>query len=299
MLIITRVFRGFNTTMRLKWMLVLAALGGPATAVCATSWGSPYTSYVAGGFWWTAFSWGIDLDGPPDLTPINCGANECIVVVATRSGVKPLWPGTCDNGGTCNGVAVQNPVNTNKWVKVPSSASWDFAYRTFVAKYGTAGESEQQTLQATRIPPADHPTWGSLCVGFIALRPSGYTSPAFLAPSTTCGLVNPPDLKCDIGLDDAYDFGVINTGPNDARTARGGMRIQCTSDATVTVALTRTHTIAGVPLHMEINGREMSIARQNVFVGREGNLPVNFRLVGVVKEAGQFVESVPVIVSYY
>lgn len=285
--------------MRLKWMLVLAALGGPAPAVGGSSWGSPYTSYVSGGQWWTSFSWGIDLNGPPDLTPVACGASTCVVTVGPRSGVKPLWPGTCDNGGVCNGGNVMLPGLGASWVKVPSSASWDDAYRAFVAKYGTSGESDTKMLSQQSIPPAGHPTWGALCVGFIALRPSGQTSPAFLAPSTTCGLVNPPNLQCDIGLDDAYDFGVINTGPNDARTARGGMRIQCTSTATITVALTRTHTIAGVPLHMEIDGREMSIARQNVFVGQEGNLPVNFRLVGVVKEAGQFVESVPVIVSYY
>ncbi|HGC5851221.1 TPA: hypothetical protein ACIZCC_003336 [Serratia marcescens] len=192
-----------------------------------------------------------------------------------------------------------NPINSYQWVKVPASASWDYAYRAFVAKYGPTGSSSSRLIQSKDIPPPGHPTWGALCAGFIALRPSGATSPAFLAPSTTCGLLNPPDLQCDIDLDNAYDFGVINTGTNDARTAGGGMRIQCTSAATVTVALTRTHTIAGVPLHMEIDGREMSIARQEVFRGKEGNLAVNFRLVGDVKEAGEFVESVPVIVSYY
>lgn len=283
--------------MRLIVLFLLPFLGSPLLCHASTSWAGPYSSYINGVAWRVTFDWGINLDGAADTSPVQCSADLCYVLFGTRSGVVPPWPGTCDSGGVCAGQGVAT--SGSKYVAVRRGVSWDEAYRTFAAKYGTSGFSDQAVLFITTIPPSWHPTWGVLCVGFIAVGSDQTRGPAVLAPSTTCGTVNRPDLKCDLDLDPVYDFGVINTGTHDIRTAEGHMNVRCTGDATISVSLTRTHQLAGVPLYMEINGIQMNTTKKEVYHGRASALPVRFHLVGDAKSAGQFQESVPVIVSYY
>lgn len=284
--------------MRLIATTFLALVITSPLAVASSSWGSPYKSYISGGIWRTTFNWGITLGGIPDYSPVECRTASCIVVVGTRSGVHPVSPGTCDSGGVCTGSKVMNPASGAKWVKVPRGASWDSAYSAFVAKYGTSGDGDTMMLPTSVIPRPNHPTWGVLCVGFISLPTTG-SAISNLAPSTTCGLLNPPDLQCDIDITPVVDFGVINTGRNDLVSDTAQLFITCSSDAHVVASLTREHELAGVPLHMEIDGKRMTTIKREIYHGRSTTLPVTFRMAGDVQTAGKFQESVPVIMAYY
>lgn len=265
----------------------------------STSYGSLFKSYIADRYWRSTFSWGINDGGSPDLSPVTCSSLRCVVTVGLRSGVQPVWPGTCDSGGVCVGEAVTLPQNNGSWVTVANGTSWEDAYRAFVIKYGNSGVVDMPVLHQNSVPPPGHPTWGTLCVGFISLPYSARPQLAQLAPSTTCGLVNRPDLQCTINVTAFVDLGVTNTGRQKLLSDAARLSISCTDHATVTAALTREHSIGGVPLHMEIGGKQITTTKQVIYRGSSTTLPVSISATGDFKTAGEFTESVPIIVYYY
>lgn len=276
-------------------VLILAFVSSVACA--STSWGTPFQSYIEGKIWYTTFDWGINTGGPPDDSPVMCSTANCIVTVGTRSGAVPIYPGTCDSGGVCDGRVVSYDHALSSWVRVARGSSWEQAYSAFVAKYGTGGSTKNSVLTAKNVPPSNHPTWGMLCVGFMSLPEASALGQ--LAPSTTCGLLNPPDLQCNIDVTPVVDLGVINTGRHSLKSDAARLSIACSANARVTASLTREHTLAGVPLSMEIGGKTMSTSMHEIYNGSSTTLPVTVRATGDFESEGEFQESVPIIVTYY
>lgn len=284
--------------MRTIFLVIILLSCSAGTAVSSTSWGSLYSSYVSGDLWWASYTWGINMDGQADNTPVVCTKSQCVVTVATRSGVIPSAPGTCDSGGVCNAESVIGK-DQRPWISVRRGTTWEEAYKAFAAKYGTSGSVVASVLPSNLVPPESHPTWGVLCVGFISL-PGGGTTPSYLAPSTTCGHVSPPSVKCELDIDPVVDMGVIRTGQNNVLVDSARLHVSCTSTATISAALARANlTLAGMPLQMTINGVRITTTMRDVYSGKSKSLPVTFRLTGNVTRSGKFQVSVPVLLNYH
>jgi hypothetical protein len=274
--------------------LFLLVFAVPVTHA-SRSWASLHKSYIVDSTWRGTYDWGIEQDDSPDLSPVLCAGDTCVVTAGPRTGLGP-WNGLCDSGGLCTGSGVMHAPGW-AWVTVPSGTSWENAYRAFIAKYGSSGRVDGLLAPAKKIMPEGHPAWGVLCVGFLSL-PKGQGI-GNLSPSTTCGLVNRPELVCKTDVTPVVDLGVVNTGRQEVATADGRLNITCSSDASVSAALTREHQIAGVPLHMEIAGKPMTTTIREIYRGNSTSLPITIHATGNFESTGEFQESVPILVTYY
>lgn len=247
--------------MRIICLIIIALLS--SSAIGSTSWGSPFDSYHANGFWHVTYSWGISPGGDDDNSQVICsGGDDCIVFPGIRSGLGRTDQ-TCDAGGACNPNAVRQ--STNPRIRVRNGSRWEDAYTAFIAKYGTTGNVDTVVLRSSAVLPPDHPTWGKLCVGFTSL-PWNTVTISNLAPSTTCGYVNPPTLQCEINIDNFVDMGVIPTGYTSLRSLPVFLQIQCSGPAQITAALTRDdHKLAGMSLNMDIDRTRITTRPQVIY----------------------------------
>jgi hypothetical protein len=178
-------------------------------------------------------------------------------------------------------------------VDVPQNVTWDFAYHEFVKKYGNSGKV--RIYNGLNIYPVD---WMNICIGFATVPPAGIYV-AKPAPSTTCGAVPPPGLTCEVQLPAIVELSSVGLGEGIA-VGQGNISVRCSKKATVVASVGRKDPkIAGVSLVTTVNGKLVTSTPSVIGVGENVYATLQFTAAGKFSTAGEYSESIPLIIGYY
>lgn len=223
------------------------------------------------------FSWGWPDEN--DLTPI-CNESQCIVTVG------PWDPG----GGPPKG-GINNPNGVLQKVVVNSGATTRDAFIAWTQKYGIGGQYRM-------------PMWSNgidtknTCFGFQSF-PGGGTgiSVGRLLPGTTCGLVPPSNLTCDLNLGSEINLGVVPKGTSGVSGGVDGS-VTCSSSATISSALINFPVLDGNVVAISVNGVKLDNQLRNVGTGKQVPLNVVANIEGKLDNAGVYETNAILLFSY-
>lgn len=278
-------------TKSVLWLVALVGMGF-GNAEGASSWGSPWASWVEGSGFGFEYDWGVDLSMPGEDGAISCSTPQCVFGVWPRSGVGAVGQ-TCDAGGVCGGAEVASGQFGIPMVVVANGTSWGRAYELFVAKYGAAGHARIGGGYSAQLPSI---AWGRLCVGFGYLPLA--TAITILAPNTTCGVIPPPNVTCMFSIPGEINLGTVTTGPVDVHASVVGS-YQCSTVATITAALPSPPLLAGLAVRMTLGGQDLRTTPVTITTGVGGTLPLSAAAKGTTNVVGVHSVAVPLVLSYY
>lgn len=262
-----------------------------------TSYTTPYQITVQGNTWATA-RWDYVINGPDQGSPgsISCATPYCAVGFIARTGLGQGWGTLCDSGGICN--IDDSTIAASSVVKVKNGITWDEAYEAFMKKYGRSGSGYSRSgVYHPRNPYYPHVAWGVLCTGF-AVLPYGAKGVSTLAPGAVCGTFTPPDLSCSYSLPELLDFGVVHVGGTPLPVSDSGS-YQCDTEVNVKAMVGKRLTLGGSPLKLYLNNVLLTPAGSDITHGVSGVLTLRGEIVEPLTVAGEYSESVPVVLSFY
>ena len=251
-------------------LLVLLLSQGKAYGV---SWGA--VSDRDGGV--ATFSWGWPDEH--DYTQI-CAALQCIITVG------PWDP----RGGPPYG-GINAPDGVPQRVVVNWGATTRDAFIAWTKEFGRRGEYRVFM-------------WGNItdtsktCFGFQSFygAGSGYRVGTLL-PGTTCGLVPPPNISCDVHLGSEINLGVVPKGTSGISGGIDGW-VTCTSSTTIYSALINRPELDGNIVAITINGVKLNGQPLRVGGGKQVSLNVVANVEGKLNNAGMYETSAIILFSY-
>lgn len=261
-----------------------------------TSYTSPYKITVSQSV--GTARWDFVINGPDGSSPgrLSCGTTYCAVGFMTRTGLGQGWGPLCDSGGVC--LITDSNMGMVSVVKVQNGVTWDVAYETFIKKYGRSGSGfNTSTAFNPQNAVYSHVAWGVLCTGF-AVLPFGKIGVSTLAPGAMCGTFTPPDLSCSYSLPELLDFGIVPMGGTPLPVSDSGS-YQCATEGTVKASIGKTPTLGGSPLKLYLNNVLLTPAGSDITHGVSGVLTLRGEIVEPLTVAGEYSESVPVVLSFY
>lgn len=223
------------------------------------------------------FTWGWPDEN--DLTPI-CNASQCIVTV-----------GPWDPGGGPPFGGINNPYHVFQKVVVNSGATTRDAFIAWTNKYGIGGQYRQLMWH-------DGVNTSNTCFGFQSfVGAGGNYRTGTLLPGTTCGLVPPPNLTCDVYLGSEINLGVV---PRGASGVSGGVdgSVTCSSSATIYSSLINRPELDGNNVAISINGVKLNNQPHGVGRGKQVSLNVVANIEGKLDNAGVYETSTIILFSY-
>lgn len=247
-------------------------------------------------------TWAYSIQGGPNdggsPGTVQCWMNSCWVGFLIRTGLGPApnYPELCDSGGVC----LINSANGHQVtaVRVPRGVTWDSAYETFAKRYGFSGTG---MAESNAYNPNDYAypyvAWGKLCTGFATL-PDNARTVSILAPGSNCGVITPPNLRCNYTLPNALDFGVVPMGSVPEPVSASGS-YSCNVNSTVSASIGTVPSIGGSPLRLYLNDVLLSQTSKDIAHRKSGALTLRGEIVKPMLKDGVYTESVPVIISFY
>lgn len=237
------------------------------------SWGA-VTDRVGGT---ATFSWGWPDEN--DLTPI-CNVSQCIVTVG------PWDPG----GGPPKG-GINNPAGVLQRVVVNSGATTRDAFIAWTQKYGIGGQY-RMLMWVNGLDTSN------TCFGFQSFVGGGSNSrTGTLLPGTTCGLVPPPNLTCDVSLGSEINLGVVPKGTSGVSGGVNGS-VTCSSSATIYSSLLNRPVLDGNVVAISVNGVKLDNQVRGVGTGQQVSLNVVANIEGKLDNAGVYETSAILLFSY-
>ncbi|WP_261257061.1 hypothetical protein [Serratia proteamaculans] len=186
---------------------------------------------------------------------------------------------------------INNPFHVLQKVVVNSGATTRDAFIAWTKKYGIAG----QYRMLMWVAGADT---SNTCFGFQSFVGAGAGSrTGTLLPGTTCGLVPPPNLTCDVYLGSEINLGVV---PRGASGVSGGVdgSVTCSSSATIYSSLINRPELDGNNVAISINGVKLNNQPHGVGRGKQVSLNVVANIEGKLDNAGVYETSAIILFSY-
>ncbi|WP_144335918.1 hypothetical protein [Serratia marcescens] len=260
----------------------------------AGSWGRAHETIIEGiqdRVMYVSYDWGIM---PPNDVPgtVQCGAASCYFGPVLRAGVGPINGDYCDGGGVCSGFA--SNVLPNFMVIVPNGTPYATAYKTYSARFGLSGRYVRFRM-GKYIPQSI--AWGRLCVGFASL-PVNAAAVSILAPDSSCGLVPPPEISCNIQLPRVLDMGTPVAGRAVPPVSEQGYA-DCIGDATISAALLNAPKLDGNAVTISINNKVLTSTSQSVGSGTNIILNTVASVSTPFQRAGHYETDAILLMSYY
>lgn len=253
------------------------ALLGISSVVHAASWGSVEKTWGVG---WLSIqgSWGWPSED--DTTPI-CHVSRCIVTV-----------GSYDPRGAYPYGSINRPFGMNTKIYIPLGATTKQAWEIWKQQYGVG---PSQWVQSPMF--ASGSELSQTCYGFQVFQTVSVQMLGTLLPGTTCGLVPPPNLTCDVYLGSEINLGVVPKGTSGVSGGVDGS-VTCSSSATIYSSLLNRPVLDGNVVAISVNGVKLDNQVRSVGTGQQVPLNVVANIEGKLDNAGVYETSTILLFSY-
>lgn len=220
------------------------------------------------------FEWGWAEE---DNMSVICTSPVCYI------GVGP-WD---RRGGPPKG-GINSPLSLKELVQVPNGATTRDAFVAWTTKYGTQGAYTQDMWEKSR-------DISTTCHGFQSFPARSGTGT--LLPGTTCGLIPPANLICNIVVPSGIDLGTVHVGTTDVTGSTVG-EISCSSTADVYASLINRPEIDMNSVLLYANKVKLNEQTQKVGNGKIIALDLSATVSGKLLNAGVYQTDAIIMISY-
>lgn len=255
-------------------MYVLLSLGAKTHA---TSWGS--VNKIWGGKFLSAQGdWGWPSED--DTTPI-CHVSSCIVTV-----------GSYDPRGPYPYGSINIPYAMNTKIYIPRGTTTKQAWEIWRQKYGVGPSAWTQSPMFM-----GDSELSQTCYGFQVFQTTSAKMVGTLLPGTSCGLVPPSNLTCDVYLGSEINLGVVSTGTSGV-TGRVAGSVTCSSSATIYASILNRPVLDRNAVAIFVNGVKLDNQMRDVGTAKQVLLNVVANIEGTLDNAGVYETSAIILFSY-
>lgn len=288
-----------NLTKSLTLLVSILALIQSPHAAAYTSWASA-----------TPMQWGenhlipyvalyVDFSIIDEPYP---GMNDVMPACATRQcdfGIKTFKTGEAP-WGKPNGNAAASQFardSDSLAVKMAQGSTWAEGYAQWIRKNGTSGRAANYFWMQGNDAKV---YWPVVCAGFGAVpKPEkGHQFFADLAPGSTCGGIQQPDLVCTVDVPMLLDLGTVGAGTDSASGQVVGS-FACSEKSTVAATLMNRPQIDSHAVEIEVNN--VRLGNAPVVVGDGTNVPLIIKATirGTLRTAGNYSTDAVLKITYY